>query len=150
LAPVSHINPDERATMDDVGLKASPRHFAQARGTILLSQATCDLIRSSRIAKGSVLTVAQVAGIQAAKRTSELIPLCHAMSLEHVDVTLELADAEVIATAGVSSMGRHGVEMEALTAVTVALLTVYDMCKAVDKQMEIGPIAIVEQEMSAR
>jgi cyclic pyranopterin phosphate synthase len=72
------------------------------------------------------------------------------MSLEHVDVTLELADAEVIATAGVSSMGRHGVEMEALTAVTVALLTVYDMCKAVDKQMEIGPIAIVEQEMSAR
>jgi cyclic pyranopterin phosphate synthase len=96
------------------------------------------------LAKGSVLTVAQVAGIQAAKRTSDLIPLCHALSLEHVDVTLELHDSDVVATAAVTSAGSSGVEMEALTAVSVALLTVYDMCKAVDKEMEIGPIALVE------
>jgi cyclic pyranopterin phosphate synthase len=89
--------------------------------------------------------VAQIAGIQAAKRTGELIPLCHPLSLDHVGVTLELGDAGITATAEVSCTGRTGVEIEALTAVSVALLTVYDMCKAVDRQMTIGPIVLLEK-----
>ncbi len=92
-----------------------------------------------------MLTVAQIAGIQAAKRTAELIPLCHPLSLDHVAVTLELDETGVRATSEVACTGRTGVEMEALTAVSVALLTVYDMCKAADKQMRIGPIVLLEK-----
>jgi cyclic pyranopterin phosphate synthase len=131
--------------MVDVGHKKPLRRLARATGAIQLNAATLDLIRKDRIAKGNVLTVAQIAGIQAAKRTGELIPLCHPISLDHVRVTLELGDAGVMATSEVSCTGRTGVEMEALMAVSVALLTVYDMCKAVDKQMEIGPIVLLEK-----
>ena len=121
------------------------RRLARATGTIRLARETCDLIRGRQIAKGNVLTVAQIAGIQAAKRTGELIPLCHPLGLDHVDVTLELGDDRVTATSEASCHGRTGVEMEALTAVSVALLTIYDMCKAVDKQMQIGPIELLEK-----
>jgi cyclic pyranopterin phosphate synthase len=131
--------------MVDVGQKKPQRRLARAAGAIQLTAATLDLIRNDRIAKGNVLTVAQIAGIQAAKRTGELIPLCHPLSLDHVGVTLELGDTGVTATAEVSCTGRTGVEMEALTAVSVALLAVYDMCKAVDKQMTIGQIVLLEK-----
>ena len=131
--------------MVDVGHKKTQRRLARASGTIRLARETCALIRENGIAKGNVLTVAQIAGIQAAKRTGELIPLCHPLGLDHVDVVFELSEDRVTATSEASCTGRTGVEMEALTAVSVALLTIYDMCKAVDKQMQIGPIALVEK-----
>ncbi len=134
--------------MVDVSGKKPQRRMARAEGAIELSPSTCELIRSDRLAKGSVLAVAQIAGIQAAKRTGELIPLCHPLGLDHVVVTLELTALGVTARSEVSCTGRTGVEMEALTAVSIALLTVYDMCKAVDKQMRIGPIVLVEKVKS--
>jgi cyclic pyranopterin monophosphate synthase len=145
MSELSHVDAEGRARMVDVGRKTPQRRLARATGTIKLAPATVDLIRGNRVAKGNVLTIAQIAGIQAAKRTGELIPLCHPLGLDHVAVTLELADAAVLATSEVSCTGRTGVEMEALTAVSVALLTVYDMCKAVDKQMQIGPIVLLEK-----
>ena len=145
MSKFSHLDAEGRARMVDVGQKKPQRRLARAAGAIQLTAATLDLIRNDRIAKGNVLTVAQIAGIQAAKRTGELIPLCHPLSLDHVGVTLELDDTGVTATSEVSCTGRTGVEMEALTAVSVALLTVYDMCKAVDKQMKIGPIVLLEK-----
>src|SRR5208283_2853380 len=144
LPDLSHLDAEGRARMVDVGGKKPQRRLARAAGTITLARATCDLIRSHGIAKGNVLTVAQIAGIQAAKRTGDLIPLCHPLSLDHVGVTLELGDAGITATSEVSCTGRTGVEMEALTAVSVALLAVYDMCKAVDRQMTIGQIVLLE------
>lgn len=145
MSGFSHLDAEGRARMVDVGRKKLQRRLARAAGAIQLGAATLDLIRNDRIAKGNVLTVAQIAGIQAAKRTGELIPLCHPLSLDHVAVTLELGDTGLTATSEVSCTGRTGVEMEALTAVSVALLTVYDMCKAVDKQMQIGPIVLLEK-----
>jgi cyclic pyranopterin phosphate synthase len=131
--------------MVDVGQKKPQRRRARANGRIEMAPATCRLIRDNQIAKGNVLTVAQVAGIQAAKRASELIPLCHPLTLDHVSVTMELCETGVTAASEVSCTARTGVEMEALTAVSVALLTVYDMCKTVDKQMRIGPIVLLEK-----
>lgn len=145
MGDLSHLDAEGRARMVDVGGKKPQRRLARAAGTIEMAAATRDLIRNDQIAKGNVLTVAQIAGIQAAKRTGELIPLCHPLSLDHVAVTLELNERGVTATSEVSCMGRTGVEMEALTAVSVALLTVYDMCKAVDKQMRIGQIDLLEK-----
>ena len=145
MSRLSHLDPDGRARMVDVGQKTPQRRLACAHGSMELAAATVALIRADRIAKGSVLTVAEVAGIQAAKRTAELIPLCHPLRLDHVAVRLELVDTGVTATSEVSCTGRTGVEMEALTAVSVALLTVYDMCKAVDQEMRIGPIVLREK-----
>ena len=145
MSDLSHLDAEGRARMVDVGRKKPQRRLARAAGTITLAPATCDLIRNHSIAKGNVLTVAQIAGIQAAKRTAELIPLCHPLSLDHVDVTLALGQGSVTATSAAACTGRTGVEMEALTAVSVALLTIYDMCKAVDKQMQIGPIVLLEK-----
>lgn len=145
MSSFSHLDAEGRARMVDVGRKKPQRRLARAAGAIRLSTTTLELIRDDRIAKGNVLTVAQIAGIQAAKRTGELIPLCHPLSLDHVAVTMELGDTGVTATSEVSCTGRTGVEMEALTAVSAALLTVYDMCKAVDKQMQIGPISLLEK-----
>ena len=113
-----------------------------------MAPATTDRIRENEIAKGDVLTVARIAGIQAAKRTAELIPLCHSLPLDCVSVDLQVVEASVTARAEAQCVGRTGVEMEALTAVSVALLTVYDMCKAVDKAMRIGPIALEEKTKS--
>jgi cyclic pyranopterin phosphate synthase len=145
LSDLSHLDAEGRAHMVDVGGKTPQRRLARASGTITLSKATCDLIRNHGLAKGNALTVSQVAGIQAAKRTGELIPLCHSLALDHVEVTFELGEGSVTATSEASCTGRTGVEMEALMAVSVALLTIYDMCKAVDKQMQIGPIVLLEK-----
>jgi cyclic pyranopterin phosphate synthase len=145
MSELTHLDDLGAARMVDVGAKKPQRRSARAMGIIRLLPATCEQIRANTIAKGNVLTVAQIAGIQAAKRTGELIPLCHPLGLDHVDVALELGDAGLMATGAASCTGRTGVEMEALVAVSVALLTVYDMCKAIDQQMSIGPIALLEK-----
>jgi cyclic pyranopterin monophosphate synthase len=145
MSELSHLDAEGQARMVDVGWKKPQHRLARARGTIQVAPATVDRIRGNQVAKGNVLTVAQIAGIQAAKRTGDLIPLCHPLALDHVAVTLDLGEAAITATSEVACTGRTGVEMEALTAVSVALLTVYDMCKAVDKQMQIGPIVLLEK-----
>ena len=131
--------------MVDVGAKTPRFRRARATGTIVLSPGTRDLIRRNQLKKGDVFTVAQIAGIQAAKKTGESIPLCHPLVLDQVDVTLTLTDQGASATSEVSCFGRTGVEMEALSAVSAALLTVYDMCKAVDKEMRINSIVLLEK-----
>ena len=145
MKELSHTDDKGRAKMVDVGPKTPQRRRARAKGTIVLRDETLRLIRENQVKKGDVLTVAQIAGIQAAKRTGTLIPLCHPLLLDVVDVQLTLLDDGVLAESEVSCVGRTGVEMEALTAVSVALLTVYDMCKAVDKEMRIGDVILVEK-----
>lgn len=143
---LSHVDAEGRAKMVDVGAKPPQRRRASASGAIALAHETIALIARDRMKKGDVLTVAQIAGIQAAKRTADLIPLCHPLLLDKVDVELTLQETQVVATSEVQCVGRTGAEMEALTAVSVALLTVYDMCKAVDKNMRIGDIILLEKE----
>ena len=142
---LTHVDEAGRAKMVDVGAKDPQRRTARAEGFIALADETLRLIREDRMNKGDVLTVAQIAGIQAAKRTAELIPLCHTLTLEKVNVELAPTDGGIAATSEVRCTGKTGVEMEALTAVGVALLTVYDMCKAVDRDMRIGEIRLVEK-----
>ena len=141
----SHTDDRGRANMVDVGNKKTQRRRAVASGTIFLSSNTLELLRENQIKKGDVLTVAQIAGIQAAKQTSSLIPLCHPLVINKIDVKMEITAKGVTAQSEVRCIGRTGVEMEALTAVSVALLTVYDMCKAVDKNMLIGEIKLLEK-----
>ena len=148
MSDLSHVDKDGKARMVDVGHKPPQRRRAVAIGTISMTPATADRIRENEIAKGDVLTVAQIAGIQAAKRTAELIPLCHSLPLDCVSVDLTVEAAAVTVRAEAQCVGRTGVEMEALTAVSVALLTVYDMCKAVDKAMRIGPVELLEKTKS--
>jgi cyclic pyranopterin phosphate synthase len=133
--------------MVDVGSKDSTHRVARARGRITMQASTLALIRSGSARKGDVLGVARIAAIQAAKRTSELIPLCHPLPLTHVDIALDIDEAAnaVVCTARVETRGPTGVEMEALTAVQVGLLTVYDMCKAVDRGMVIGEVRVLEK-----
>jgi cyclic pyranopterin phosphate synthase len=148
MAPkLTHLDHLGRAHMVDVGNKPDTERLAIASGEVLMKQATLDLIRAGTMKKGDVLTVAQIAGITAAKRTSDLIPLCHPLSITHIEVTLSLDDTlpGVLITASVKTTSRTGVEMEALTAVTVAALTVYDMAKAAEKTMKIQNIRLVEK-----
>ena len=144
---LSHLDQDGRARMVDVGDKPVTERTAAAEGEIRMSVAAFRLVADQAVAKGDVLTVAKVAGTMAAKRTAELIPLCHPIGLDHVEVDTrldeELPGVRVRAT--VRAMGRTGVEMEALTAVSVALLTVYDMVKAADRAMELGAIRLLEK-----
>ena len=144
---LSHLDDSGRAHMVDVGHKPDTERSATARGAVRMRPETLALIQAGAMNKGDVLTVAQLAGIMAAKRTSELIPLCHPLPLHQVEVTLELDPAlpgvQITATARTS--GKTGVEMEALTAVSVAALTVYDMAKAVEKTMQITDIRLVEK-----
>ncbi|MBN2385982.1 MAG: cyclic pyranopterin monophosphate synthase MoaC [Anaerolineales bacterium] len=144
---LTHLDDSGRAGMMDVGAKPETERLAVARGEVLMKAETLDLIRAGSMKKGDVLTVAQIAGIAAAKRTSDLIPLCHPLLLAHIDVDLALDAAlpGVIITATVRTTGRTGVEMEALTAVAVAALTVYDMAKAAEKTMKIQNIRLVEK-----
>ena len=144
----THIDAEGNAVMVDVGEKAVTQRRAVAEGKIRLSDECFALVETGRMKKGDVLGVAQVAGIMAAKRNAELIPLCHTLLLTSVKVELELlaATCEVRAVCTVKCDGKTGVEMEALTGVSVALLTVYDMCKAVDKRMVIGDIHLVEKQ----
>jgi cyclic pyranopterin phosphate synthase len=145
MTQLTHVDEQGRARMVDVGDKPIQRRVARARGVITMAPETAQLIRENGVAKGDVLTVAQIAGIQAAKRTAELIPLCHPLELNLVEVQLQVKDLAVVASSRVVSTGRTGVEMEALTAVAVALLTVYDMCKAVDADMVMGDLHLVEK-----
>jgi len=144
---LTHLDEHGRARMVDVGAKPDTERIAIARGEIHMLKTTLDLIRAGQIKKGDVLTVAQIAGITASKRTSDLIPLCHPLPLTQVDVDLALDDSlpGVVITATARTIGKTGVEMEALTAVSVAALTVYDMAKAVEKTMRIQNIRLIEK-----
>ncbi len=146
MEKLSHTDDKGRARMVDTGAKTVQHRIAVASGRIALASSTLVIIRDNLMKKGDVLTVAEIAGIQAAKHCSELIPLCHNITLDHVGVTLTPDDKGVVARSEVSCTGRTGVEMEALTAVSVALLTVYDMCKAVDKTMIISDILLEKKE----
>lgn len=141
----SHTDENGKANMVDVGDKPLSKRVAKASGHISLSQETIVLIKENGLKKGDILSVAQIAGIMAAKKTYELIPLCHQLLLNKADVRLTIAKDGIRAESYVSCTGNTGVEMEALTAVSVALLTVYDMCKAVDKKMIIGGIELIEK-----
>lgn len=131
--------------MVDVGHKPDQRRVAVAEGEIRCQPATIVALREKALPKGDVLTVAKIAAIQAAKRTDELIPLCHSLPLNSVDVTFAVEDERITIRAEVATTAKTGVEMEALTAVSVAALTLYDMCKAVDKTMVIGAIRVTEK-----
>ncbi len=145
MGKLSHVDQEGRAWMVDVSMKKSQLRLARASGRINLARSTVELIGEDRIKKGNVLTVAQIAGIQAAKRTSELIPLCHSLTISKIDVKLSLEQQGVLVASEVVCVGQTGVEMEALVAVTVALLTIYDMCKAVDKNMTIDGVSLLEK-----
>jgi cyclic pyranopterin phosphate synthase len=145
MKKLSHIDERQRPRMVDVSPKGLSHRVATASGWIALKPATVRLIRASTIAKGNVLVTAELAGIQAAKQTASLIPLCHIVPLTKVAVTATLRRNGVAVTSEVKCTDRTGVEMEALTAVSVALLTVYDMCKAVDKTMTLADIRLVEK-----
>ena len=145
MAELSHVDEAGRARMVDVNAKKAQLRVARASGRILLAEATLVLIRENKIKKGAVLTVAEIAGIQAAKRAFDLIPLCHTVHIGNVQVQARIEDSGVSVSSQVSGVDKTGFEMEALTAVSVALLTVYDMCKAVDKGMVIGDITLLEK-----
>ena len=142
MSQLTHVDSEGRAKMVDVGGKEIVNRVASASGHITLSPATIELIRSNSMKKGDVLTVAQIAGINAAKQTASLIPLCHNIVIDSVSVELRVDDRGVAVSSEARCTGKTGIEMEALTAVSVALLTVYDMCKAADKQMVIDRIEL--------
>lgn len=144
---LTHLDETGSARMVDVGAKGDTERVAVAGGEVVMEPETLRLIRDGAIKKGDVLTIARIAGIMAAKRTSELIPLCHPLPLTHVDVTLTLDEAasKVVLQATARTIGKTGVEMEALTAVTVAALTIYDMAKAVDRGMRLQNIRLLEK-----
>jgi len=144
---LTHLDEEGRARMVDVGSKPDTERMAVAQGEITMRSETLALIQERGIPKGDVLAVAQVAGIMAAKRTHELIPLCHPLLLTHVAVEFAPHEAESLIeiTATVKTTGKTGVEMESLTAVAVAALTIYDMCKAVDRAMHITNIRLVRK-----
>ena len=144
---LTHLDEQGRARMVDVGGKPVTDREAVARGAVLMQRDTLKRIQEGLVKKGDVLTIAQLAGIMGAKRTAELIPLCHPLPLNRVDVDLELdaAESRVNITATASTSGKTGVEMEALTAVTIAALTVYDMCKAVDRGMRIDAVRLIRK-----
>ncbi len=142
---LTHVDNNGNARMVDVGNKSIQKRRAVAQGTIILQTKTIELIRENELKKGDVLTVSEIAGIQAAKQTSNLIPLCHPLRLTKVAVKAQLIDNGVSVSAEVQCNGQTGVEMEALTAVSIALMTIYDMCKAVDKTMVVSTIELVEK-----
>lgn len=144
---LTHVDEQGKARMVDVGAKEPTRREATAKGQVLMAPETLALIGEGGVPKGDVLAVARVAGIMAAKRTSDLIPLCHPLPLTFVRVEFELdsAHSAVLISATAGCTGPTGVEMEALTAVSVAALTIYDMCKAVDRRMRIGEIRLVRK-----
>jgi cyclic pyranopterin phosphate synthase len=150
MSGLTHFDQQGQAHMVDVAAKAATHRVAVAQGRIEMLPATFALIQSGSAKKGDVLGIARIAGIQGAKKTSDLIPLCHPLALTRVALDFELREAGdrpacVLCTATVETVGPTGVEMEALTAVTVALLTVYDMCKAVDRGMTITDVKLLEK-----
>ena len=147
MKKLSHINDAGHASMVDVSAKPAVLRVAVARGEIHLQHETLALIEGSQIAKGNVLATARLAGIMAAKKTGELIPLCHPLPITHCEVNFEIPITRdrIVITASARIVSQTGVEMEALTAVSVAALTIYDMCKAVDKQMRITEVVLVSK-----
>ena len=148
MSELTHFDPEGRAIMVDVGAKAETARVAVVRGHIGMQAATFAMIASGQAKKGDVLGVARLAGIMASKRTADLIPLCHPIALSAVRVDFNLIEAEhaIECTATAETVGRTGVEMEALTAASIALLTNYDMCKAVDRGMVVGDIRLIEKK----
>ena len=146
-SPLTHFDAQGQAHMVDVAAKASTHRVAIAEGRITMLPATLALIQSGTAKKGDVLGIARIAGIQGAKRTSDLIPLCHPIALTRVAVEFEVEEARhsVLCRTTAECTGQTGVEMEALSAVSVALLTIYDMCKAVDRGMTMGGVRLVEK-----
>jgi cyclic pyranopterin phosphate synthase len=146
-SPLTHFDAQGQAHMVDVGAKTSTHRVAVATGRISMASATLALIQSGTAKKGDVLGIARIAGIMGAKKTSELIPLCHPIALTRVAVAFEVlaGSNEVVCTATAETVGQTGVEMEALTAVQVALLTIYDMCKAADRGMTMTGITLLEK-----
>jgi cyclic pyranopterin phosphate synthase len=142
---LSHTNDEGKARMVDVGHKSNQLRIARATGKIRLAPETIQLISDNLMKKGDVITVAEIAGVNAAKQTSNLIPLCHQIQLTKIKVVGSIVNGDVIMESEIGCIGKTGVEMEALSAVTVALLTVYDMCKAVDKSMVISDIKLIEK-----
>jgi cyclic pyranopterin phosphate synthase len=145
MKKLTHVSSDGKANMVDVSHKPDQLRTAKACGHINLSAETIKLIEENKIIKGDVLTVAGIAGIQGGKKTSELIPLCHPLRITKIDLKASLDKSGVIITSEARCIGQTGIEMEALTAVSVGLLTIYDMCKAVDKTMEIGSIKLIKK-----
>ena len=140
--PFSHLDESGRARMVDVGHKPDQKRTASAEGVVRCQPATIAALRERALPKGDVLTVAQIAAIQAAKRTDELIPLCHSLPIDAVHIAFDIEPDAVRIRSEITTTAKTGVEMEALTAVSVAALTIYDMCKAVDKTMVIGEIRV--------
>jgi cyclic pyranopterin phosphate synthase len=145
MTQLTHLDADGRARMVDVGGKPETDREAVARGRFLTTPEVVRLVAADDLPKADVLATARIAGIGGAKRTSELIPLCHPLPLSHIDVTIEAGEDAVEITSVVETTAQTGVEMEALTAVTVAALTIYDMCKAIDKAITIGEVRLVEK-----
>ncbi|HEV2452657.1 MAG TPA: cyclic pyranopterin monophosphate synthase MoaC [Verrucomicrobiae bacterium] len=141
----SHLDEQGGARMVNVGHKPALRRVAIAEGRLICRPATIQALKKHALPKGDVLTVAQIAGIQAAKKTSELIPLCHPLPLSHVEVSFTIRPGGIEILCSAETVSQTGVEMEALTGVTVAALALYDMCKAVDKEMRIEGIRVVEK-----
>jgi cyclic pyranopterin phosphate synthase len=151
MSALTHFNADGQAHMVDVGDKADTHRRAIASGVIRMQPDTFALVQSGSHKKGDVLGIARVAAIMASKHTSTLIPLCHPLALSHVDVEFQLDAAASAITCQVTAetVGKTGVEMEALTAVQIGLLTIYDMCKAVDRGMVIGEVRLLEKQYTA-
>ena len=145
MSELSHTNQEGKANMVDVGHKPNQLRTAKAEGFISLGKETIRLIKENQMKKGDVLTIAEIAGIQGAKRTSELIPLCHPLQLTKIDVKATIEENGVRINCLARCIGQTGVEMEALNGVSIGLLTIYDMCKAVDKKMKISDIELVQK-----
>ena len=145
MEKLSHTNESGKAQMVDVSNKPDMLRTACAIGHITLTNATIELIRENKIMKGDVLTIAEIAGIQAGKKTSELIPLCHPLQITKIEVTATLDETGVTISSEARCIGQTGIEMEALTAIATGLLTIYDMCKAVDKGMVIDLIKLLKK-----
>ena len=150
MSNLTHINVRGEVQMVDVSVKSIQNREAMARGEIFLSKATLDAIERGETAKGNVLATARLAGIMAAKKTGELIPLCHPLSVTHIEVNFEIPDSRdrIIITSSARISAKTGVEMEALTAVSIAALTIYDMCKAIDKEMVISKVKLTSKTKS--
>lgn len=146
MSALSHFDETGASRMVDVGEKPVTKRMARASGSVTMSPSTLQAIVDRKIAKGDVFEVARLAGIMAAKKTADLIPLCHPLGLDSVSLTFQVADDQrVVIESTVTVEARTGVEMEALTAVTVAALTVYDMCKALDRSIALGPFVLLEK-----
>ena len=143
---LSHIDNNGKANMVDVGDKSDQLRIAKAKGRIILQPETLEIIKGNLIKKGDVISIAEIAGIMGAKKTSDLIPLCHPLILTKINVKATIVEDGIEVNTEVRNIGQTGVEMEALTAVNVALLTIYDMCKAVDKTMRMEGITLLDKQ----